>query len=327
MRSQGRQLCQLVKPSVRGFASPGLQLIKDLRAQTSAPIADCKKALQESDGDMDKAFQWLRERGSAKASDLGKRDALEGLVGIVSSDTDAAIVQVCCETDFSQRNEFFQSFVGNVARTTFSRVPPPPGPGVHNVSIDALSKQSLYEDESQGTVADGLADLVGKIRENIHIKQASKASVASGLVGAYVHGSIAGHPLIGTSAAIVSISSDKELSEDEKEQLRPAVRRLAMHVVAAKPAYLNEDTVPEEVLKQEKDTLAAQVAQSGKPPAIVEKIVQGRMKKYFAEMTLLNQPHMIEEDSPVVSKVIEQLGAQVGAQFNLEGFALYRTGR
>jgi hypothetical protein len=133
--------------SVRCFASPSMQLIKDLRAQTSAPIADCKKALEASDGDMNKAFQWLRERGSAKASDLGKREAIEGLVGIASNDTDGAIIQVCCETDFSQRNDHFQKFVGDVVTAAFLRVPPPPGPGIHSISIDAMSEQSLFDDK------------------------------------------------------------------------------------------------------------------------------------------------------------------------------------
>lgn len=322
-----------------------MQLIKDLRAQTAAPISDCKKALEASEGDMDAAFQWLRERGSAKASDLGKREANEGLVAVVATDRCGAMVQVGCETDFSQRNADFQAFVGAVGRAAFDRVPPPPGlPGLPaDVSVDALLRLDYTGDQSVGTVGDAVSDIVGKIRENISVKRACKVGdVGDGsgvcLVGHYVHGALPGFPHVGTSAALVTLSTgacaeSSPLSPDALEGLKPVARKLAMHVVAAKPKYLDAGAVPPEVVESERSILAEQVADTGKPAHIVAKIVEGRLAKFYGEMTLLAQPHMIEgaergDGKPLtVGQVVAEAGKALGLpKLAVEGFVLYRTG-
>ena len=161
----------------RNFAKASMAQIKELREQTAAPIGECKKALEASDGDISKAFDWLRKKGAAKASDLGSRDANEGLVAIVTGGTsEAAMVQLTCETDFSARNDTLQEFVAAVAASAQEHAPPPPGPGVFDVSVEALLQCHLKGRSGGATVGDGLAETVGKIRENITV-----AKVGEGL--------------------------------------------------------------------------------------------------------------------------------------------------
>lgn len=322
----------------RTFTSVNLASIKELRAKTSAPVSDCKKALDASDGDIDGAFDWLRQRGAAKASDLEKsgREANEGLVAVFApNDHEAAIVQAACETDFVPRNDTFQAFLHKVASIAlYKRVPPPPASGVYDVNMKALLNLPLEDGISQNatSVGDALVDLVVKIRENMSLVKSARVAAIPGIVGSYVHGgvNVDKYPGLGKVAAVVTVGfhrGDNSIyvpSEDVVTKvLRPLAKKLAMHIVAAKPKYIDVFDIPGDILDRERELLRKQALESGKTVDIAEKIVDGRIKKYLAAATLLGQSHLVEPESPPVSEVLRTASQQAGVELKVDGFVLY----
>ena len=180
-------------------------------------------------------------------------------------------------------------------------MPAPPASGVHDITLEALMKRPLALGATGLTIENALADAVAKIRENIAIRQVCRVAAVPGVVGSYVHGAVRSDAMIGPKGALVAIGTGEEApSEATLEIVQPLAKKLAMHVVAAQPQFLNPASVPEEVLDAERALLTDQAASSGKPPEIVAKMVEGRLKKFYAEKTLLEQPHVVEPDGLAV---------------------------
>ena len=280
------------------------------------------------DGDLQKAFEWLRKKGQATVM-KNNRAANEGLVGVAVSGGTGVLVEVNSETDFVARNADFQSFVKNLAATVLSSSaakPPAAGSGT-KVQQTELDVAALLKAAGPGgaPLEQELADLVAKIRENISIRRAAALALApgSGLVAAYVHNALT--PAVGAAAGLVAVRTDaKDAHTAAVEQFG---KRLAMHVVAAKPRFLSPAAVPAEVVAYEKGLIEAQASGSGKPANIVAKMTEGRLRKFLGEISLLEQPHMIEEGNPRVAEVAVALGkAQGGCTVEVAGFLRYKCG-
>ncbi|CAM9445650.1 unnamed protein product [Choristocarpus tenellus] len=306
-----------------------MSLIKELREASGAPIMDCKNALQDPEVNMDleKAFEWLRKKGVSKATTLADRSANEGrLVGIVVDGPRGALVEVNSETDFVARNELFQAFINRALGAAM-------GAEGGSAASGPLDVQELLKTTGEGgdTLADALADLVGVIRENISLKRA-QASILSveggaGVVAGYVHGAVT--PGMGKIGALVALraASDSELSESAMEDLSAEGKSLAMHVVAAKPEFLDEASAPEGSLEKEKNFLMEQAVADGKDPKFLGKMVEGRLRKFLEEKALVMQTHMIVDGNPKVSDRLEEVGTQLGTTLSVEGFQMYSVGK
>ena len=258
--------------------------VKDLREKTGAGMMDCKKVLTETDGDMEKAIELLRERGIAKAAKKSGRVAAEGLVeAYISEDGKVgAIVEVNAETDFVAKNDEFKKFVLSVARQVVEKNP--------KDLDDLLAQESI--DETGKTVKDVLTDKIAKIGENMNIRRFARFESA-GLIEKYIHGD-------GKIAVLVNMKGgDHEVAKD-----------VCMQIAAARPEYINEATVPEDRLNKEKEILKAQTMNEGKPEAIAEKIVQGRIRKFFEEVCLVDQA-FVKDPNKKVSELLKEHGAEV----------------
>lgn len=252
-------------------------MVKELRERTGAGMMECKKALTESDGDMDAAIELMRKSGQAKADKKASRVAAEGTVVMMISDDskNGVILEVNCETDFVGKDDNFLQFSQDVATVALSQSP---------ADVDALMAMTSGSD----TLENARQALVSKIGENIQVRRFSLASSQNGMLAKYMHGS-----RIGVMVEIENGSD--ELGKD-----------IAMHIAASKPACIDENDVSPEMLQQEKDIFAAQAEASGKPPEIIEKMVQGRIKKFLGEITLLGQPFVKDPDKSVQKLLSEQ---------------------
>ncbi|MBD9158803.1 MAG: elongation factor Ts [Clostridiales bacterium] len=258
--------------------------VKDLREKTGAGMMDCKKVLTETDGDMEKAIELLRERGIAKAAKKSGRVAAEGLVeAYVSEDGKVgAIVEVNAETDFVAKNEEFKTFVANVAKQVAEKNPK---------DVEELLAQDSIEEPGK-TVNEVLIGKIATIGENMNIRRFARFE-SEGLVEKYIHGD-------GKIAVLVSMKSgDKEVAKD-----------VCMQIAAARPEYLNEAAVPAERLEKEKEILKAQTMNEGKPEAIAEKIVLGRIGKFYSEICLVDQ-EFVKDPSKKVSQLLKEHNAEV----------------
>lgn len=258
--------------------------VKDLREKTGAGMMDCKKVLTETDGDMEKAIELLRERGIAKAAKKSGRVAAEGLVeAYVSEDGKVgAIVEVNAETDFVAKNEEFKTFVANVAKQVAEKNPK---------DVEELLAQDSIEEPGK-TVNEVLIEKIATIGENMNIRRFARFE-SEGLVEKYIHGD-------GKIAVLVSMKSgDKEVAKD-----------VCMQIAAARPEYLNEAAVPAERLEKEKEILKAQTMNEGKPEAIAEKIVLGRIGKFYSEICLVDQ-EFVKDPSKKVSQLLKEHNAEV----------------
>jgi elongation factor Ts len=258
--------------------------VKDLREKTGAGMMDCKKVLTETDGDMEKAIELLRERGIAKAAKKSGRVAAEGLVeAYVSEDGKVgAVVEVNAETDFVAKNEEFKTFVANVAKQVAEKNPK---------DVEELLAQDSIEEPGK-TVNEVLVGKIATIGENMNIRRFARFE-SEGLVEKYIHGD-------GKIAVLVSMKSgDKEVAKD-----------VCMQIAAARPEYLNEASVPAERLEKEKEILKAQTMNEGKPEAIAEKIVLGRIGKFYSEICLVDQ-EFVKDPSKKVSQLLKEHNAEV----------------
>ena len=258
--------------------------VKDLREKTGAGMMDCKKVLTETDGDMEKAIELLRERGIAKAAKKSGRVAAEGLVeAYVSEDGKVgAVVEVNAETDFVAKNEEFKTFVANVAKQVAEKNPK---------DVEELLAQDSIEEPGK-TVNEVLVGKIATIGENMNIRRFARFE-SEGLVEKYIHGD-------GKIAVLVNMKSgDKEVAKD-----------VCMQIAAARPEYLNEASVPAERLEKEKEILKAQTMTEGKPEAIAEKIVLGRIGKFYSEICLVDQ-EFVKDPSKKVSQLLKEHNAEV----------------
>ncbi|MEJ2645186.1 MAG: translation elongation factor Ts [Gammaproteobacteria bacterium] len=265
--------------------------VKELRERTGSGMMECKKALVEADGDMDAAVELLRKSGLAKADKKAGRVAAEGVIVIeVGADgKDAAMVEVNSETDFVAKKEEFQGFAKAVADRVLASSPD---------SVEALLGMPLKDGEA-ATVDDARKELVAKLGENVNVRRFERVHAAAGVLASYLHGSRIG--------VLVQLEgADTDLARD-----------IAMHVAASRPVCVDQTQVPQEMLDKEKDIFSAQAQESGKPPEIVEKMVQGRLKKFLGEITLLGQPFVKDPDT-TVGKLLEKSGATVVSFQRLE---------
>ena len=260
-------------------------MVKDLREKTGAGMMDCKKVLTEANGDMEKAIELLRERGIAKAAKKSDRIAAEGLVlGYVSEDGKiGAVVEVNSETDFVAQNVEFKSFVESVAKQVALKNP---------TVVKALLEQESIEDAGK-KVSDVLVDKVAKIGENLSIRRFVRFETADGLIEKYIHGD-------GKIAVLVNLKNgDNALAKD-----------VCMQVAAAKPEFLNREAVPQERLSKEMEILKAQAMNEGKPAEIAEKIVQGRIGKFYSEICLIEQP-FVKDPEVKLQEILKNKNAEV----------------
>ncbi len=242
-------------------------LVKELRERTGAGMMDCKKALQEANGDIEVAIEEMRKSGAAKAAKKAGRIAAEGVITIKQEGQDVTILETNCETDFVAKDDNFLSFTNSVIDVISSQNPD---------DVDALMPLSLGDH----SVEEAIQQLVAKIGEKISIRRFEKRT-AAGQIGTYSHGSRIG--------VIVELEGGNvDLAKD-----------LAMHIAASKPVCVSEDQVSQDVLDKEKEIFSAQAAESGKPADIIEKMVSGRIKKYLKEITLLGQPFVKDPDQTV----------------------------
>ncbi|KAL7426971.1 hypothetical protein ACHAXH_001112 [Discostella pseudostelligera] len=313
-------------------------LVKQLRESTGAPMMECKKALSspEVKNDLQLAKEWLRKHGSAKAlSKVAGREALEGLVGLHISTNSlgptAALVKVSSETDFASRSTVFSNFVEEVAiaaataTATTSSSSTNPKDVIIDEPIDVSTFLFNATTTAGKTLHESLNDAILAIRENLSIDAISVLKTSSdnssqqpSVFGGYVHGKVAPDVMCGTAAAIVELVALPSSTTNDDATIQEAAKKIAMHIVAAKPLYINIESVPEEVVQKEKEILLSKIeleASSGlkkkSSPEIQDKILNGQLRKYYESVCLTEQAHMVEEGNPKVSKVLTQLGVAV----------------
>jgi elongation factor Ts len=275
-------------------------LVKELRDKTGAGMMDCKRALTEAAGDMEAAVDWLRTKGLAAAAKKSGRVAAEGLVGVVSSPGRAAMVEVNAETDFVARNESFQAFVTAVTQIALA------------VGEDLDAIKAAPFPGSGRTVADELTQLVATIGENMNIRRARVLSVGSGVVASYVHNTL--KPGLGKIGVLVAIEGTGEMVA-----LETLGRQVGMHIAASTPEAIDIDGVDPAALAREKSVLIEQARTSGRPDNIIEKMVEGRIRKFYEEVVLLEQVWVHDGESRVKA-VLEKAGVK------LVGFARFKLG-
>jgi elongation factor Ts len=280
-------------------------LVKDLREKTGAGMMDCKQALSATDGDIEAALDWLRKKGLAAAAKKSGRVAAEGLVGVAASPREGSVVEINAETDFVARNDQFQDFVRTVATLALTS------------SADMESLKQMPHPSGR-SVAEELTHLIATIGENMSLRRAAKLSVNEGVVAIYVHNALA--PELGRIGVLVALES-----AGDPEKLNALGRRIAMHVAAAKPDALTIADVDPAALERERAILVDQAKASGKPEAIIGKMVEGRLRKYYEEVVLLEQIYVVDGESKV-SKVVEEAAKDVGAPVALTGFVRFALG-
>ena len=285
-------------------------MVKELREMSGAGMMDCKKALTNTDGDLDKAMEFLRENGLAKAAKKAGRIAAEGIVATnVNADSkSASIVEVNSETDFVAKNEVFQNFVAEVAAQAAS---------TKATDIEAFLAEPWAKDSSV-TVDETLKNMIAKIGENMNIRRFEKVTQEDGIVVSYIH---AGGK-IGVLIAAQTQSDSAEVVE--------CLKNIAMQVAAMNPKYLSSDDVSEEYKENEKEVLLAQAKNdpknAGKPDNIIEKMIMGRLNKELKEVCLTEQVYVKAENKETVAKYVEAVAKSVGTDFKLTKFVRFETG-
>ena len=280
--------------------------VKELRVKTGAGMMDCKKALIETSGDIEAAVDWLRKKGLAAAAKKAGRVASDGLVGIATDGARAAMVEINAETDFVARNEAFQDAVRTVAKVALDT----------GGDIAAL-RDAPYPDAGM-SVDERLTELVATIGENIRLRRAAALSVENGVVASYIHGQIA--PGLGRIGVLVALSST-----GDTDKLAALGKQIAMHVAATQPEALTVDEIDPAAVERERKVLVDQARASGKSYEVIEKMVEGRLRKFYQEVVLLEQVSVIDGKTRV-SKVIEAAAADVGAPVVIAGFVRFALG-
>ena len=279
--------------------------VKELREKSGAGMMDCKKALNETNGNMDSAVDWLRTKGLAAAAKKSGRVASEGLVAASVSDGVGALIELNSETDFVSRNDEFQNFAKTLADIAL---------GVND--LDAL-KAADFPGTGR-TVEEEITQKIAKIGENMSLRRMQKVSVDAGLVVPYIHNSVADG--LGRIGVLVGLSS----AADEAS-LAALGKQLAMHIAATSPASLSVDDLDPAMVQRERDVLIEQAKASGKPQDIAEKMVEGRMRKYYEEVVLLEQIFVVDGETKVKA-VIEMAAKDAGSGIALTAFSQFNLG-
>ncbi|GAA3887802.1 translation elongation factor Ts [Sphingomonas limnosediminicola] len=279
--------------------------VKELRERTSAGMMDCKKALAETNGDMEAAIDWLRAKGLSAAAKKAGRTASEGLVGVVVEGNRGAVVEVNSETDFVAKNEIFQDFVRNVATLALQ----------NGTDVEALS---TVQYPGGGTVQEQLTDNIAKIGENQSLRRAAVIEVNQGAVVPYVHNQVV--PGLGKIGVLVALESAASA-----DVLTALGKQIAMHVAAAHPLALNASDLDAELIERERSIAMEKAKESGKPQNIVEKMVEGGLAKFRKENALTSQLFVMDGKTPV-AEVVAAAAKDAGAAIDLKGFVRFQLG-
>ena len=282
-------------------------MVKELRERTSAGMMDCKKALVESDGDMEKAIEWLREKGLSQAAKKASRIAAEGAVAqYVSEDgTVGALVEVNCETDFVANTDNFKNFANSVAKHIALAKP---------ADVDALLAQKYIDDETK-TISDMISDATVAIGEKISIRRFERYETA-GVISTYIH-------LGGKVGVMVEVETDE--TGKQSEEVKTFAHDLALQIAAAKPEAVRREEVDVEKLNKEKEILRAQALNEGKPEKIVERMVEGRIEKYYKEVCLLEQV-FVKDGEKNIKGLMAEIAKATGAKIDIVRFVRFERG-
>jgi len=285
------------------------QMVKDLRDKTGAGMMDCKTALGETSGDVEAAIDWLRKKGLSKAAKKAGRVAAEGLIGVAVGGDTGALIEVNAETDFVARNDTFKQFVKDVAELA------------REVGGDVEKIHEMPLKKGGPKVKEIVAELVAKIGENIAVRRAVVLSVTPGVVAAYVHN--ASSPELGKIGVLVGLRSSAD-----KTKLATLGKQIAMHIAAAAPLALTPEHLSPELIAREKAIQGDLARQSGKPEAVVEKMLEGRMRKFYEESVLLSQVFQSADSDgkTSVAKVVEAVSKEFGAPVEIAGFYRFAVG-
>jgi elongation factor Ts len=286
------------------MANIAASLVKDLRDKTGAGMMDCKAALAATDGDMEAASDWLRKKGIMKAANKAGRVAAEGLIGVAVGGDAGALVEVNSETDFVARNDQFKDFVKTAAKLALEE----------GGDVERL----LAKPMGDGSVQDALTAMIAKIGENMNVRRAVALAVSPGVVASYVHN--AASPELGKIGVLVALKSTAD-----KAKLAALGKQLAMHVAAAAPLALTPEHLSKEVVDRERAIQADLARQSGKPENVIEKMLEGRMRKFYEDTVLLSQTFVIDGETQV-GKVIEKASKDLGAPVEIAGFVRFQVG-
>ncbi|WDM84979.1 translation elongation factor Ts [Ehrlichia sp. JZT12] len=280
-----------------------ISAIKKLRDLTGAGVGDCKDALTSCAGDIEKAKNYLREQGIAKAYKKSTKDVCDGLIAICINGNKGAILEVNSETDFVARNEKFQKLVLSLVSLA------------SQYTVDSIENFLKCEYTSGVTINDEIMSNIAIIGENIHLNKVGCLSVNSGVVCGYIHNPVVDN--LGKIGAIVALEST-----GDSEQLKVLARQIAMHIVAAKPEALSVDVLDKDILDKEREIIRKQVDQLNKPASVVEKIIDGRMTKFYQEVVLLNQIFVMDGQL-TISELIKKKESELGSNINLIDYKLF----
>jgi elongation factor Ts len=283
-------------------------MVKDLRDKTGAGMMDCKAALGETDGDLEAAVDWLRKKGLAKAAKKAGRVAAEGLIGISVGGDTGTLVEVNAETDFVARNDKFKEFVVRVAELA------------REVGGDVEKLHEMPLQPGGPNVRDVATELVAKIGENISVRRAVVLSVTPGVVSAYVHNAADGSKELGRIGVLVGLRST-----GDKTKLAALGKQIAMHIAAAAPLALTPEHLSADLIARERAVQGDLARQSGKPEAVIEKMIEGRMRKFYEESVLLSQIFVVDGETPI-AKVLENAAKELGAPVEIAGYYRFAVG-
>ena len=284
------------------MANVTASMVKDLRDKTGAGMMDCKAALAETGGDLEAAVDWLRKKGLAKAAKKAGRVAAEGLIGISIGGDSGALVEVNAETDFVARNDQFKEFVTRVADLA------------REVGGDVEKLHETPLNTGAPKVKDAVTEMVSKIGENIAVRRSVALSVTPGVVSAYVHNAADGSKELGRIGVLVGLRSTAD-----KAKLEALGKQIAMHIAFAAPLALTPEHLPADLVARERAVQGDMARQSGKPEAVIEKMIEGRMRKFYEETVLLSQTFAIDGETPI-AKVLEKASKELGAPVEIAGY-------
>ncbi len=279
-------------------------MVKELREASGAGMMDCKKALQENDGDVAAAMDWLRKKGIAKADKKSGRTAAEGLVGVRSAGNEGVVVELNSETDFVARNDAFQQLVAETAGAALST----------DGTLDAV----LAADMNGKSVDDAIKDAIATIGENMNLRRTAKLTVETGIVASYVHNAVATD--LGKLGVLVAIETNGDAAAAQA-----IGRQIAMHVAATNPLAISPADLDQSVVEKERAIFSEQALASGKPENIVEKMVEGRINKFYGEVSLTKQAFVINPDL-TVEAALAQAEKEIGAPAKISGIVRFALG-
>jgi len=281
-------------------------LVKELREKSGAGMMDCKKALTENNGDIEAAVDWLRKKGLAAAAKKAGRVAAEGLVGVAANGTAAAVIEINAETDFIARNPQFQALVSQTCAIA----------AANDSTVESLLNSSF--DGEAATVGEEITRLIAVIGENMSLRRVQRLSVANGVVSTYVHNAAA--PGLGRIGVLVALESTGDAA-----RLQELGKKIAMHIAAVGPQSLDISSLDPAALERERAVLVDQARASGRPEEVIQKMVEGRVRKFYEEVVLLEQVFVMDGKTRIAD-VVENFAKEIGSPVTLKAFARFAIG-